>query len=82
MAYDIYKLSTEVGSIATRRAGEEIREIANQLEIALNSFVSGSSTSTYRLDSADAKDNSLFEQNDNNLPFKGNEAPSVNGDDV
>ena len=82
MAYDIYKLSTEVRSIATRRAGEEIREIANQLEIALNSFLSGSSTSTYRLDSADAKDNSLFEQNDNSLSFKGNEAHSVNGDHV
>merc|ERR1712141_378649 len=41
MAYDIYKLSTEVRSIATKRAGDDIREIANQLEVALNSFLSG-----------------------------------------
>ena len=41
MAYDIYKLSTEVEAIATKRAGDDIREIANQLEVALNSFLSG-----------------------------------------
>ena len=41
MAYDIYKLSTEVEAIATKRAGDDIREIANQLEAALNSFLSG-----------------------------------------
>ena len=44
MVYDIYKLSTEVEAIATKPkgAGEDIREIANQLEISLNCFLSGS----------------------------------------
>ena len=41
MAYDIYKLSTEMEAIATKKAGDELREIANQLEIALDSFLSG-----------------------------------------
>ena len=46
MAYDIYKLSTEMEAIATKKAGDELREIANQLEIALNSFLSGCNDST------------------------------------
>ena len=41
MAYDIYKLSTEMEAIATKKDGDELREIANQLEIALDSFLSG-----------------------------------------
>ena len=41
MVYDIYKLSTEMEAIATKKAGDELREIANQLEIALDSFLSG-----------------------------------------
>ena len=41
MVYDIYKLSTEMEAIVTKKAGDELREIANQLEIALDSFLSG-----------------------------------------
>lgn len=41
MVYDIYKLSTEMEAIATKKDGDELREIANQLEIALDSFLSG-----------------------------------------
>ena len=42
MVYDIYKLSGEVESIVSKPkgAGEDIREIANQLELALNTFLS------------------------------------------
>ena len=62
MVYDIYKLSTEMEQIATKRAGDELREIANQLEIALNSFLSGcndptSIQSTY--DTINHNDNSI-----------------------
>ena len=50
MAYDIYKLSTEVEAIATKQAGDEFREIAYQLEIALDTFLTGCSNSSNELD--------------------------------
>ena len=52
MAYDIYKLSAEVEANDTKRAGDDIRGIANQLEVAINSFLSGCdslSNSVYNL---------------------------------
>ena len=51
-AIKTYKLSAEVDAIATKRARDDIRGIANQLEVALNSFLSGCdsiSNSVYNL---------------------------------
>jgi hypothetical protein len=50
MAYDIYKLSTEVEAIATKREGDALREISTQLEISLNTFLSGCGNSSNPMD--------------------------------
>ena len=50
MAYDIYKLSTEVESIASKGAGNDIREIAEQLEKSLDELLSQSTRSLESLE--------------------------------
>ena len=44
IAYDIYRLSKEVQAIATKRSGDDVWEIASQLETVLNSFLLRSDT--------------------------------------
>ena len=41
MMYDIYQLSREMEDIATKRAGDEIRLIADKLELSLDIFLLG-----------------------------------------
>lgn len=41
MANHMYKIGTEIETIATKRAGDELREIADQLEMTLYTFLSG-----------------------------------------
>ena len=41
MMYDIYQLSMEMEDIATKRAGDEIRLIADKLELSLDIFLLG-----------------------------------------
>ena len=65
MAYDIYKLSTEVEAIATKRAGDDIREIANQLEVALNSFLSGCNSISNSVCNQDLKNEEISSIDEN-----------------
>ena len=41
MMYDIYQLSMEMEDIATKRAGDEVRLIADKLELSLDIFLLG-----------------------------------------
>ena len=41
MMYDIYQLSIEMEDIATKRAGDEVRLIADKLELSLDIFLLG-----------------------------------------
>ena len=64
MAYDIYKLSTEVEAIATKREGDALREFSSQLEMSLNAFLSGCGDSSNPLDFYNVTDESIATHDD------------------
>ena len=64
MAYDIYKLSTEIEAIATKREGDALREISSQLEMSLNTFLSGCGDSSNPLDFYNVTDESIATHDD------------------
>ena len=75
MAYDIYKLSTEVEAIATKREGDALREISSQLELSLNTFLSGCDNSSNPMDADSITYESIVKQDDKDTFRKSNETP-------